>query len=56
MKRDFCGEEYIRYDLEPVIGYRRTRYICYKCRRQGDEELRKSKIRLLEQQKKIGEK
>lgn len=56
MKCDFCGEEFIRYDLEPVVGYRRTRYICYKCRRLGDEELRKSKIRNMEKQGRIGEK
>lgn len=56
MKCDFCGEENIRYDLEAVPGYHRTRYICYKCRCKGDEELRRSKIKLMEKQKKIGDK
>lgn len=56
-KCDECGEEYHEYDLERRMFARgRVKYICYKCRRLGDEELRKSKIRMMEKQGRIGEK
>jgi hypothetical protein len=56
-KCDYCGKECEEYDLERRMFARgRVKYICYKCRRLGDEELRKSKIKIFEKQGRIGDK
>lgn len=55
-KCDYCGNEYHEYDLYPVLAYRRTRYMCYRCRAKGNNELKKIKIAGMEKKGLIGEK
>lgn len=56
-KCDECGEEYHEYDLERRMFARgRVKYICYKCRCKGENELRKHKVAEMERKKLIGEK
>jgi len=45
-KCDYCGNECHEYDLYPVLAYRRTRYMCYRCRAKGNNELKKVKIEI----------
>ncbi len=56
MKCDYCGEEYEEFDLErKMFAKGKVRYICYKCKSKGEEELKKHKVKSMEKHKLIGE-
>ncbi len=56
MKCDYCKEEYEAFDLERrMFAKGKVRYICYKCRGKGENELKKLKIAGMEKKGLIGE-
>ena len=55
-KCDYCVDECREYDLYPVLAYRRTKYMCYKCRAKGNKEVNKLKIAGMEKKGLIGDK
>lgn len=38
-KCDICGEEYLLIDMKKTFTGRSTKYICFKCRRNGNEQV-----------------
>ena len=54
-KCDYCGEELEEYDLERrMFAKGKVRYICYKCRAKGENEVRKHKVAGMEKHGLIG--
>ena len=55
-KCDYCGEEVLEYDLERVMLARgRIKYMCYKCKAKGENELKKRKVAGMEKHGLIGD-
>lgn len=54
---DFCGREYLTYDLERMLTYKgKTKWICYRCRSLGNSELKKLTAEGMARKKLIGDK
>ena len=56
MKCDYCGGEFKKYDLKPVLMYRRTKYMCYKCRHKGEEETKRMAVESMRKKGILGDK
>lgn len=57
MKCDYCGVDYPECDISWVQTFRgKGKWICYKCREQGDKELHTRKLREMYRKKMIGDK
>lgn len=56
-KCDYCGREYSEYDLtRRMFAKGKVRYMCYKCKGKGDNEVKKHKVAGMEKKGLIGEK
>lgn len=55
-KCDYCGEDYEEYDLERrMFAKGRVKYICYKCKAHGENEVKKLKVAGMEKHGLIGD-
>lgn len=56
VKCDYCGKECIEYDVERLTTYRgKARWICYRCKAQGNLEVKKLKVAGMEKKGLIGD-